>query len=197
MRRSSLPRLNEDVLEVLDSDHDGQLSRADLREAARRLQWHWHEAPLYAVLDRLALDGPLSRAAFASCLAQMARDPLGPFGDVLLRASAPPAGARAPDAVGSTQAELGSQEALGDGAVAMLDELERVAGASVAADYHALLLELDEPHLPLRVEQAALLVIDPQRSFTVGACSCWAGARSTAACGSRPSRLTSSSAPRA
>jgi hypothetical protein len=45
----------EDLFHLLDCDGDGTLSRADLHQGARRLGWHWPEAPLYAVLDHLTI----------------------------------------------------------------------------------------------------------------------------------------------
>ena len=40
----------DELYDALDTNSDGELSRRDLHQAARRLGWHWHEAPLYAVL---------------------------------------------------------------------------------------------------------------------------------------------------
>jgi len=77
-----------DLFNSLDRDGDGELSRDDLRAAARDQRWHWREAPLYAVLHRLTLYSPLPRDAFCARLSQMARDPYGPYGQVLQ--SAPP-----------------------------------------------------------------------------------------------------------
>ena len=79
----------EGLFELLDADADGSLSREDLAAAARKLGWHWPEAPLYAVLDFLALRGPLSRKEFLSSLDQMALDPHGPYGEVLRRGGKP------------------------------------------------------------------------------------------------------------
>lgn len=74
---------------ALDHDQDGLLSRVDLAGAARALGWGWPEAPLYALLDRLTLEGPLGRAAFEGVLDQVMRDRLGPYGAVLSRAHGP------------------------------------------------------------------------------------------------------------
>ena len=40
-----------DLFDLLDLDKDGELSRSELHMAAKQLGWHWHEAPLLAVLD--------------------------------------------------------------------------------------------------------------------------------------------------
>ena len=43
------------LFDILDLNHDGHLSRDELHKAAKRLAWHWHEAPLFAVLDLYSL----------------------------------------------------------------------------------------------------------------------------------------------
>lgn len=147
------------LFESLDLDGDGLLSRADLHAAARALGWGWPEAPVYAVLDLLTIREPLSREVFAARMAQILRDPHGPYGEVLLDAPGPePGGARLRD-VGPD--EKGPQP---EEPVALL---QRVAGEEAAGAYGELLVGLEEPRLP--ADRAALLIIDPQRSFTGGA----------------------------
>ena len=72
-----------DLFTTLDLDSDGLLTRAELQRAARDLGWHWHEAPVYAVLDLLTVPGPLSRSTLLRVMDQMLEDPLGPYGKVL------------------------------------------------------------------------------------------------------------------
>ena len=46
--------------------------------------WHWHEAPVLAVIDLFTVRQPISKENFIACLSQMAQDPRGPYGKVLL-----------------------------------------------------------------------------------------------------------------
>ncbi len=145
------------LFESLDLDGDGSLSRADLHGAARRLGWGWPEAPVFAVLDLFCVRRPLPGDEFEARLTQIMRDPHGPYGDVLLGASGPLAGgARFREAPDGEPPEV-------EDAVKLL---RRVAGDEASSSYEALLGELEEPRVP--AERAALLIIDPQRSFTSG-----------------------------
>jgi len=56
----------------------------ELHEAARRLEWHWREAPVFAVLDLFTAAKPMSRNKFIAFMDQIKEDPYGPFGKVLL-----------------------------------------------------------------------------------------------------------------
>jgi nicotinamidase-related amidase len=80
----------DDLFDALDIDADDRVSRADLHAAAAALRWHWNEAPLYALLDRLTLAAPLSRADFMERLTELLEDHRGPYGRVLLAAEPPP-----------------------------------------------------------------------------------------------------------
>ena len=144
----------EHLFRQLDLEGDGELRRHELHEAARRLKWHWPESRLYAVLDRLTLDAPLSRARFTACFDRIART--GIYGEVLRGAPPPGAPVPLPPSQGPAAAEEDPAALLG-----------RLAGAAVGADYRRLL----EERGPLRLESraAAALIIDPQRSFTGGA----------------------------
>jgi hypothetical protein len=51
------------------------------------LGWHWHEAPVLALLDLLTLKEPISRKRFAAIMHQVQKDPLGPYGKALLNAA--------------------------------------------------------------------------------------------------------------
>lgn len=150
----------DELFDLLDLDADDALSRTELHRAARLLGWHWREAPLYAVLDLLTLRPPLSRARFAACMDQMARDPLGPFGAVLRKCSpvGREGGANKCSPVGQAQ----------DPAPALAERRPNLAAPveELADPLAALALPVEERALSPR--QAALLVIDPQRSFTSG-----------------------------
>ncbi len=172
--------LAPELFAALDLDGDGKLSRDELQAAARQLGWHWPQARLYAVLDRLTLHKPLSRKAFLASLASMAQDPLGPFGRVLLRAwspTVPQSGDRRRPSERDEQREPDE----GDGPLAhqstgaaqdQLAHLLAQSGEPEAADDYRELAELAADALePLAIHSGAMLVIDPQRSFTRG---CWA-----------------------
>jgi nicotinamidase-related amidase len=151
----------DELFEALDRDADGELSRVDLHASARRLRWHWPEAPIYAVLDLLTLTGPLSRAAFSSYMEQILDDPLGPYGDVLLATPMP-----------STMSEVGATIDRDRGeekkhAPDLFVTLEQIAGTEVARGYERLIQRIGVP-APLATASSAALIIDPQRSFTRG-----------------------------
>ena len=164
----------DELFEVLDLDSDGKISRSELHRAARRERWHWPHARLYAVLDLLTIRGPLPRSAFIYHMTQILRDPLGPFGEVLessassspsllssaSRASRPRAGPRE----GADRPRSG-----GDAFGAVVSRLESVIGNKLANDYETLVRDSCESRVELSAADAALLIIDPQRSFTCGA----------------------------
>jgi hypothetical protein len=77
--------MHDELFAALDGDADGRLTPQDLLGSARRLGWHWREAPIYAVLHRFALDEPLLPDTFAQVLDTIRADPLGPYGEVLER----------------------------------------------------------------------------------------------------------------
>jgi hypothetical protein len=159
----------EDLFELLDADGDGWLSRSDLRRAARSLHWHWREAPLYALLDHLTVRNALPRELFARCMADIAGDMYGPYGEVIRRSSlfgkpfpgrALPGNRACPGPEPDEEPERDADE--------LVPLLEGLSGAEVAGRYGALLEGLPEPSLELCAGYAALLIIDPQRSFTRG-----------------------------
>ncbi|MBW1684042.1 MAG: isochorismatase family protein [Deltaproteobacteria bacterium] len=164
----------DELFETLDLDSDGAISRSELHRAARRERWHWPHARLYALLDLLTIPGPLPRSAFISHMTRILRDPLGPFGEVLessassspsllsraSRASRPRAGARE----GADRSR-----SVGDAFGAVVSLLEDVIGSERANDYEALVRDSCEARVELSAADSALLIIDPQRSFTCGA----------------------------
>ncbi len=151
-----------ELFDSLDLDGDGALSRSDLRSAARELGWSWPEAPLYAVLDHLITLSAMSRRRFVEALDLIISDPLGPFGQVLKRDS-PLRSAEAP-LVGHhrTPPPVSADKVPGD----TTDLLERLLGDEAAGEFAELTRGLGEVRLPAR--GSALLIIDPQRSFTSG-----------------------------
>jgi hypothetical protein len=164
----------DELFEALDLDSDGEISRGELHRAARRHRWHWPHARLYAVLDLLTIRGPLPRSAFISHMTQILRDPLGPFGEVLERSpsSSPslhsiPSRASRPRADAHEGADR--PRSGGDAFGAVVSLLERVIGSELASDYETLVRDSCESRLELSAADAALLIIDPQRSFTCGA----------------------------
>jgi hypothetical protein len=168
--------LNE-LFDMLDLERDGELSRAELHEAAQRLGWHWHEAPLFAVLDLFTVREPLGKDAFLSIMNIMAQDPRGPYGEVLVRAHCllPPA-ASGRDRVKPVQVRqkgrAGTSETVYEDPVPVL---EREAGEMAAHAYEGLLHELGVRKISMG--RGALIIIDPQRSFTGGAWMRSIGAR--------------------
>jgi len=73
------------LFELLDLNHDGGVSRSELHTAAEQFGWGWHEAPLFALLDLLTIRKPLPREQFTAIIYQIQKDPLGPYGKVLLK----------------------------------------------------------------------------------------------------------------
>jgi len=140
------------LLDALDVDGDGRLSRDDLAAASVRLGWSWSQAPLLAVLDAMTVARPLSRAQFHEIFDQIASDPYGLFGEVLRRIE---------PVVGPP-----------------LRRSRRVQPLSVHGDFRkpsplqAQLLDADPDargSRTCRPHESALLIIDPQRAFTAGA----------------------------
>lgn len=153
---------SDQLFDALDLDRDGELSRRDLRAAARQLGWHWPQAPLYAVLDFLTILEPLARSAFDSCMEEILGDPQGPYGLVLRR------GPRASAPVVSNDRDMGGAPGEVGDAGSIVELLESLEGDRVAAEHAAALEQLDEARPAIRTCEAALLIIDPQRSFASG-----------------------------
>jgi len=165
------------LFDTLDMDHDGFLSRDDLKKAAKRFNWSWREAPFLAVFDLLSISKPISKPEFAEFIQQMHNDPLGPYGDILLKAHQflerkdplsedlisnqqkawPYVRNASPKKDVDRQLEL----------VSMDRHLAKLAGAEAALQYRTLLEPLEIADIPYN--EAAILMVDPQRSFTEGA----------------------------
>ncbi len=167
--------LNE-LFNILDLNKDGELSRSELHIAAERLGWHWYEAPIFAVFDLLTILKPIQRDEFTAFMREIAEDPLGPYGKVLFNAPRSSFLVGPKNFPSSTQKHgkgfntLEKQQGVtSDKSVYSnwVSLLEDTAGADVANDYQSLLNGLERFHVS--VDDAAVLFIDPQRSFTSGA----------------------------
>lgn len=172
--RIAMDRLFND----LDLDSDGMLTRAELRQAASDLGWHWREAPLYAVLDLLTLCGPLSRDAFNEYMETIVRDFRGPFGRILESvpysfATADFDGAQADatdnEEVEESQVALDEQQTAEETTIDMAELLKTSGSDEAKKDYQSLISQYCEGSCAIPGDKAALLIIDPQRSFTEGA----------------------------
>ena len=51
----------DSLFEILDVNNDGAISRSDLHVAAKRMGWHWDEAPIFALLDLLTIPEPIRK----------------------------------------------------------------------------------------------------------------------------------------
>ena len=69
---------------MLDVNKDGAISRSDLQTAAKRMRWHWDEAPIFALLDLLTVPNPIRKKQFTAYMQQVADDPMGLYGKVLI-----------------------------------------------------------------------------------------------------------------
>jgi hypothetical protein len=163
-----------ELFDALDRDRDGMLTRQELFRVARELGWQQPQAHMYALLDFMCIRTPLEREAFVSCMAEISRDPLGVYGQVLRRG---PLGTEPPDrgsllspeeaAQGGHQGVLGK---LWDGTHAedASELLREIVSSERAGDYRAALERSSLPGSSVTARETALLLIDPQRSFTDG-----------------------------
>ncbi|MBN1930210.1 MAG: hypothetical protein JW786_01195 [Desulfobacterales bacterium] len=166
------------LFDALDLNNDGELSRSELHDAAQSLGWYWQEAPVLAVFDLLTIDNPISKKTFTDYMTRILEDPLGPYGKVLLNSR------YFSSAAAGEKNDLGSNHnrwkthAIGKSRQALklkpktyhdrVSLLEHIAGAEVARKYRNLLKNLNNPQPQISVDDAALLIIDPQHSFTNG-----------------------------
>lgn len=164
------------LFKTLDLDKDGFLSRADLNNSAKRLGWSWHEAPLLAVFDLLSIAKPIPQSEFITLVQQIQNDPLGPYGNVLLESQhfLKPASLRDNRISNDmTTAANNRVEIKEKGRHVQPDFesftglLKNVAGTEAALQYQSLLKTFKIQSI--QAENAAVLIIDPQRSFTKGA----------------------------
>jgi hypothetical protein len=156
-----------ELFDIVDLDRDERLSREELHRAAKQLGWHWHEAPFFAVFDLLTLFSPISRKTFNSYMNQIAKDPHGPFGRVLLNVKYGSLLKKNMDKNWLTQKRKRENIPIETPENQIKQILEQSAGSDTADDYKKLLGTLD--FAKIRPEHTALMIIDPQRSFTKGA----------------------------
>ncbi|MRR57300.1 MAG: hypothetical protein EG824_03690, partial [Deltaproteobacteria bacterium] len=166
------------LFDVLDLDRDGKLTRQELFRAARELGWQQPQAHLFALLDFMTIRTPLDREAFAACLAEASRDPLGVYGRVLLRG---PLGAKPSlnrglslnrEAGQGTSCGTGTKTGRmlwdGTGAEGVAGLLREIVSRERSGDFAQALERSSIPSFEVCSGEAALLLIDPQRSFTAG-----------------------------
>ncbi|MBW1752393.1 MAG: hypothetical protein JRJ46_04680 [Deltaproteobacteria bacterium] len=169
--------LNE-LFNTLDLDKDGVLFRSELHESARRMGWHWKEAPVLAVLDLFSVLKPISRNNFIAYMTQISEDPHGPYGKVLLNSplflsstsskKLKVSKLKSADAhkLSKKQHELQSNDKKSNDIISLL---KHIANLDIAINHQNLLNKQGVTELKVPTDAAALLVIDPQRSFTKGA----------------------------
>ena len=168
-----------ELFDELDFDADGMLSRHELHQVAALLGWHWPQAPIFALLDFLTIRIPLDKEAFVSCMAQIGRDPDGVYGQVLRQGplTAELSGLVRPRVISAVNPWTGKgglphpdQGTVRDVAAAagVSGRLEDIQDHHVSGEYATAVAELGIPQLTVCADEAALLIIDPQRSFTSG-----------------------------
>lgn len=156
-----------ELFDILDLDRDEKLSRKELHRAAKQLGWHWHEASFFAVFDLLTVLDSISRKTFNSFMHQISKDSYGPYGSVLLNVKYDSLFTK------SVAENFFSPKSKNENILQKKTEnqiiqiLEQSAGRGTADDYQKLLGTLDFARI--HPEDTALLIIDPQRSFTKGA----------------------------
>lgn len=162
---------DDELFDALDLDRDGFLSREELYQVACRFEWHWHQAPIYALLDFMTIHTPLSRETFKACMDRISRDPDGVYGSVL---ELSPHRMEVGHACGSgtlrgKHSETGSIfSGYGSDAGRIGTRLNNILGEQVAGEYAEALAQLNVSRHVVRLDETALLIIDPQRSFTAG-----------------------------
>lgn len=171
---------DDELFDELDLDGDGMLSRQELHWAACQFGWGWQQAPIFALLDFLTIRNPIGKDAFISCMDQVSRDPDGAYGKVLRQG---PLLAQLSHPNGSC-AGRETNPGTGSGAPGHTDNgappncpgvgrvvgrLDNILNDQIASDYAAALERQNVSPLVVRSDETALLIIDPQRSFTSGA----------------------------
>ena len=163
------------LFEILDLNEDGEISRSELHKAVQRLGWYWYEAPIFAILDLLTIDKTISKEQFTAYIKQISEDPMGPYGGVLINSphfsSARPASSNQSVSPKLESLVIPRQKPRRDNqengfSVEFTSDLGQIPGADMANSYRRLVNTLNTPQIS--VHNAALLVIDPQLSFTKG-----------------------------
>ena len=166
-----------ELFNILDLNKNGELSRSELHESAQRMGWHWNEAPVFAVLDLLTVLKPVSMDDFIAYMTQIIEDPHGPYGKVLLNSQhflSSTASKRTiiskekiadVHKINKKQHRLESNHKTWDD---MISLLKHISNLDVANTYQNFLKNMRINTLRIPADNAALLIIDPQRSFTKG-----------------------------
>jgi nicotinamidase-related amidase len=165
----------DSLFEILDVNNDGAISRSDLHIAAKRLGWHWYEAPIFALIDLLTISEPIRKNQFTAYMQQVTDDPMGPYGRVLRNSAHF-------SSTGTPRLDRSSSNRRTEGRIQLkryaggiqdddfkedlIFMLEKTSGIDIANSYQKLLHTLDKGRI--LINDAAFLVIDPQRSFTQG-----------------------------
>ncbi len=152
-----------ELFNKLDVNKDGKLSRAELHDAAQQMGWYWHEAPLLALLDLFTVIDPVPRNSFIDYMEQIAEDPLGPYGRVLLNAPH-----FMPGRKNHVQESCNNMMPYRKPYENKASILINTSGPDAADDYQELLESLENTGNHVSADEAAVLIIDPQRSFTHG-----------------------------
>jgi len=166
-----------ELFDILDINKNGVLSRLELHEAAHRMGWHWREAPVFAVLDLFTVAKPMSRDNFVACMNQIIEDPRGPYGKVLLnlhpflssmasnRTAISKEITSYSHKVNNKQPPATSNDKSCSDMAALLKHIDNI---DVVNTYQKIIENLNIKPLEISSDDAALLIIDPQRSFTRG-----------------------------
>jgi nicotinamidase-related amidase len=168
--------MRDSLFEILDLDDDGEISRSELHKAAEVMGWHWYEAPIFALLDLMTISGPITKDQFTICIQQISEDPMGPYGKVLL--NSPHYASTVPSMPDHSLSQRSAEEICAkpkrpqkwpdiNSASDLIPVLEKTAGVDIANRYRSTLDSLESSRIS--ADDAALLIIDPQRSFTKGA----------------------------
>jgi hypothetical protein len=139
--------------------------------------WHWNEAPIFAVFDLFSIQRPISRDNFIALLAQMIKDPLGPFGKVLLNSPhfLPSRMTKKHIISEANKADVHKMSTTqhrrqfgGKTSNEMVSLLKHIVNIETSDNYQNFLKTIDNSTIKIAADIAAVLIIDPQRSFTKG-----------------------------
>ncbi len=152
------------LFERLDMDQDGELGPTELKKSAMAHGWGWYQAPYYALIHLASVKGGLDRDRFCYIMKKSLAGPYGPYGDILSELtqqvldSAP---ADAPSSFASSDEVISADPSL------WVERLEEILGGEMSDRCKSLLESLVTVRCSRK--ETALLLIDPQRSFTDGA----------------------------
>lgn len=175
--RSDIKVTLSELFNRLDLNKNGELSRSELHESARRMGWHWNEAPILAVFDLLTIQKPISKDNFIAFMTQIIKDPLGPFGKVLLNSPhflPSPASKRTiiserkKTDVPKMNTKQHRLKLEGKTCKEMVSLLKHIVNLETSDNYQNFLKNMDNNTLKIAADNAAVLIIDPQRSFSKG-----------------------------